>query len=310
VVCVLLVLGLVGLTYSFGTLYGLDSHLARVIKINPQNAQESPIGRYAYPKELLARQVSSIDVERKIYYFIAYNTTAKAIHLVGLSLKSGVLISSIKLPYAETAHVGLGEYCAVIPKTGQVLTLGKDRVRPRYHILEVNTTSGKIQVIGSLEVKSNVIAGAAAFDPERELFFFQMGTETEVNNYAYSVPQRKQVLNATNVDNIETMNWDSKTKRIVGIGFVSGSRALISLDTVNGHSTVIARIPHYFVIDAQLAALDEERRIIYSYLQPANPTHAPFHLVGLDVDSGHLVTSPEAGESHRIPCSIAFDSTL
>eukprot|EP01089_Gocevia_fonbrunei_P013255 TRINITY_DN334_c0_g1_i1.p1 TRINITY_DN334_c0_g1~~TRINITY_DN334_c0_g1_i1.p1 ORF type:complete len:159 (-),score=25.27 TRINITY_DN334_c0_g1_i1:642-1118(-) len=118
-----------------GTLYGLAQGEARLVKVNTNNGDVSPIGNHDYSTELTAQQLSSLDVKNKIFYMVAYNETDRHMYLVGLSLLSGIMTTSSRLPITAGTFLGVGQTCNVIPETGHVLVSGQDGYRDLHHIL-------------------------------------------------------------------------------------------------------------------------------------------------------------------------------
>jgi len=311
---ILLILVLVPLVSSVGTLYGFSAMTPRLVKINPVTAIVSPVGRHDFPTELTGQQLSSIDVANKIYYLVAFNTTDRHVYLIGISLKDGSIRHSVRLPFATSVLVGVGQTCNVIPKTGEVLVSGRDRIRARHHILKVDPVSGNNTLIAEIG-DIDVLGGASAYDPDAEYLWLQFGlTSGTINLFAYHIPSKKLVHNITDTLNLETMSFDEKTGTIRGVGlqvFNSNNytRVMISLDSKSAAMTILGNIPNYFIIDAAMGAINENQRVYYAYLQPTSPPKAPFHLLTINADNGQVTASPTADGS-TMPWSIAYDPTL
>jgi len=304
----------VSLVYSVGTLYGLAPAIARLVKINPSNAQVSPIGRHEYPSELSAQQLSSIDTKNKIYYMVAFNDSDRHVYLVGLSLKDGSMRHSVRLPFKTSVLIGVGQTCNVIPATGEVLVTGRDRIRARHHVLKVNPINGTNSLIAEIG-DIDVLGGASAYDPDNQILWLQFGIHNGgINLFAYHIPTKTLVHNISDTLNLETMNFDEKSGSIRGIGLQvfnshNYTRIMMSLDSKSGTMTVLGKIPDYFIIDAAVGAINENQRSYYAYLQPSSSQKAPFHLLSVNLDNGKIITSPVA-DSSTMPWSIAYDPTL
>jgi hypothetical protein len=96
---------------------------------------------------------------------------------------------------------------------------------------------------------------------------------------------------------MQTMDYDAVTGLIFGIGleYINSTyaiRTLVAMDSATGNMTVIAKYPEYYIINGAASALDWRQRILYSYLQPHGGSS--FNLVGIDIQSGKIISEPEA----------------
>ena len=106
------------------------------------------------------------------------------------------------------------------------------------------------------------------------------------------------------------MEFDSVTGLIYGIGLemYNGSyqRTLVAFNSASGKMQVLARYPKYLEIMGAASALDWRQHILYSYLQPEEDTHAKFNLVGINIQSGEIVSEPEACYAKDCPFAIEY----
>ncbi len=90
---------------------------------------------------------------------------------------------------------------------------------------------------------------------------------------------------------------DAKTRSLIGLGVKPSNgtleRTLVRLDPVSHSYTTVGDIPAWLVESGGESALDTFSRTLYWIGQPtgAKPTD-PFHLVGLNADTGAVVSSP------------------
>jgi hypothetical protein len=291
-------------------LYGLTPVHPKLVKINPITAKQEPVGNTSLPTELSSQQLSSIDVQRGIFYAVLFNTTSNIVHLAGISIATGKLISNVRLPFAPTVLVGVGQTCNVIPQTGEVLVTGRDRIGGKHHILKVDPKTGKNKLLNTIG-DVDVLAGASAYDVRHNMLWLQFGDATGIRNFGFDVATGRLVYQIPDALNLESMVYDPVTQKIYGIGLkvvnsTNFYRVLLSLDSSNANTTVIGPIPGYFVIDASELAIDPNGRRLFCFLQPTGSSRAPFHLLSISLRDGSILSSPTACVGQLCPWSLAY----
>jgi len=290
-------------------LYGLGVSIPSLVRINPTTAIETRVGSTNLPNELTAQQLSSIDARNRIYYLIAYNDTSSIVQIIGLSLTTGTLVKTIKLPFISSAFIGVGETCNVMPN-GDILVSGRDRVRNQHQILRVSASTGatsKIASIGDVDV----LGGASTYDPSNSMLWIQLGLKSgSISNFGFNISTGKLVHQIPDTLNMETMDYDPVTQLIYGIGLqvfneTSYYRILMTLDSKTGKYNIIGKIPGYFIIQASLAALDSKGRLLYTYLQKTGNSNAKFDLLTISMQDASIKNAVLAC-NNNCPWSIAY----
>lgn len=96
----------------------------------------------------------------------------------------------------------------------------------------------------------------------------------------------------------ENAQYDPKRKLVLGLGVkpFNGTieRTLVTLDPVTKVISTVANVQTWLIESGGESALDPESRTLYWIGQPdgAKPTD-PFHLVGLDADTGAAKDTPD-----------------
>eukprot|EP01090_Pellita_catalonica_P019654 TRINITY_DN6761_c0_g1_i1.p1 TRINITY_DN6761_c0_g1~~TRINITY_DN6761_c0_g1_i1.p1 ORF type:complete len:316 (-),score=47.18 TRINITY_DN6761_c0_g1_i1:77-1024(-) len=295
------------------TMFGISGPVPRLETIQVQSAAQKDIGP-ALPHELEGEQLSSIDAAKKRYYLVTYNTTDKHVYLISVSLTTGLLTSSTQLPFKDSAFIGVGQSCNVMPESGDVLVVGRDRILAKHHILQVNPDTGDNKVIASIG-DVDVLGAASAYDHINKVLWLQFGLKTGIYNFAFEIPSGKILHQIDDKLNLETMDFDSKTQKVIGVGLdVKSShdyeRVLLTLDSKTGNMDTISTIPGYFLIRSAESGLNVPDRELSVFLQLTKDLHnatAPFELVTLDADTGAIRYKPTIIEAD-LPWSIAYAS--
>jgi len=286
------------LSFSGAALYGLSPIVPQLVRIDPLTAQVTPIGNANLPNELTGQQLSSIDTQNRIYYLVAFNQTGRMVQLLGLSLVTGKLVLSTRLPFAPETLVGVGQTCNVIPGTGDVLVSGRDGVRNLHQILRVNPRTGHTSLIAKIG-DVDVLGGASAYDPANNILWIQLGTGAEIDLFGFNINTGQQVYQIDDSMSMETMNYDPVTKLLYGIGLkvmneTSAIRILVTLDSKTGKFNEIGTIPGYFIIEGGVGALNPTKREVYCFLQKTGSSNQPFLLVTVDMNDATVKHNPVA----------------
>jgi hypothetical protein len=266
----------------------------------------TPIGT-GLGKEGQAQGLGTIDPKTETYYLLGFNLTAKKPNLVGASLKTGVVVSDVALPFAESEFIGVGQTVHFDTATGTgVYVTGRmpDQTSP-HHLLHVDPTTGQYTDVAQIG-DGDVLGGSSAFDPVAGLYYVQLARNVsgQVSIDIFSINIKtgavKEVpMSFPNGHELQSMAWDSNSRTIVGFGVKPGSspssleRTLVELDPSTSAFRVIASIPQYLVISGGISAYDSNSRTLYGMLQATNGTDAsPVHLVGVNANTAKVVSDP------------------
>jgi len=239
------------------------------------------------------------------------NTTLRISQVIGISTKDGGVVFKYDLPFVETNVVGDGQYIALDPNTGQIIAIGRTDAVGTHQILRIDPVSKTNKVIGTF-VLQDFVAGSATYDGANNIIVLACyNTSNSYNIQGYNAYTGKLEFAIENTVSAETFAWDPKTGLVYGLGlFIKnityGSRSVISIDVKNKLITTLFMLDDYFSIFASSSTFDPTNRILYSFL--AKRKSAVFDLVGVNVDTGVVVSAPSAGKNKECPYSIEWDN--
>jgi len=307
-VLVLVLVCVIGVTHG-APLYGLGAAVPALETIDTVTGRQTPVGA-PIPNELTGQQLSSIDDKNRLFYVVAFNTTDRHIYLISLSLQTGALVKSTRLPFAESELVGVGQTCNVMPESGHVLVTGRDRILGKHFILDVDPVAGTNTVIASIG-DIDVLASASAYDHVNKVLWLQFALQNGgIYNFAFEIPSGKILHQINDNLNLETMDFDSRTGKILGIGLYVVSnqnytRVLVSLDSKTGIMSIVGYIPDYFLLQGGEAGLNVVGRELYCFMMPKGNNNVPFNLLTLNADTGAVKSKPPIPANQQ-PWSIAY----
>jgi len=253
------------------TIYGLGANYPQLVNIDPRTGFANPIGP-SFPDELEGQQLSAIDAKNLIYYLIAFNETSQVNQVIGLDIKTGNVVTTIELPFSINTFIGVGESIEIDPDTGNIFVSGRDpAVNNDHHVMSINVKTKEftsITTIGDIDV----LGGASAYDPIRKIFLLTLGISNDIDIIGIDVVNKKVAFQASNPENLETMDYDPRTGKIYGIGLHVNSvsdyyRTLLTFDVVSQNFTIVGSIPGYFIIDSCISALNTDKRTLSTILQ-------------------------------------------
>jgi len=233
------------------------------------------------------------------------------VQLIGLSLLTGKLVSSTRLPFAPQTFIGVGQTCNVIPASGDVLVSGRDGVRNLHQILRVTPKTGNTSLIASIG-DVDVLGAASAFDPANNILWIQLGVGAGIDLFGFNVDSKQQVFQLSDTLNMETMNFDPVTRLIYGVGLKVVSqteyyRILMTLDSKTGKYNEIGKIPGYYIIEGGVGALNPAAREIYCFLQKTGSSSQPFLLLTISMTDASVKHNPVGCVNPaNCPWSIAY----
>lgn len=141
-----------------------------------------------------------------------------------------------------------------------------------------------------------MLGGASSYDPKNRILWLQFGTNNTINLFGFDVDSGKLVSQLPDTYYMETMDYDSQTGLIYGIGLqvfnsTSYQRILMTLDSKEKKYNIIAPIPHYFIIESDIGALDVKDRTYFCFLQSDKQNNAPFELLTISLTNGKILNS-------------------
>jgi len=301
-------LSLLFISYVTGTLYGLNNP-TQLVTIDPKTATITNVGTVILD-EIDAQQLSVIDERNKLYYFIGLNKTSNKPQLVSLALQDGHHISSVDLPFQESLFIGVGESIDVDPTSGVLYITGLDPQSDLHDILQYDPKSGKFTKLNEIG-DITVMAGIHAFDPKNNLLWLSYGLpDDSIDLFAMDVSTGQwKYQNVSNSMNMESMIYDSQTGLMYGIGLTfdeqNHTRLLLTFNTVSLQWKEVGPIPGYFIIDADLGAIDEKNRKLFAVMQ-GNDENGPFQLLTIDMNTATVEDHPDVNYPDGFPWSIDF----
>eukprot|EP00040_Diaphanoeca_grandis_P027052 m.152962 g.152962 ORF g.152962 m.152962 type:complete len:425 (+) comp30820_c0_seq2:75-1349(+) len=166
-------LGCVAVVSAASGLYGVSTTQS-IVKINPTTGAQTPIGS-PLKFELSAQQLSTIDIKRGIYYALDYNTSTKAVNLVGVDVDTGTIVVDLAIAVQESMFVGVDQGVDVDPITGVVIISAHDSTVMGHHIFSVDphsTTPNKITSIAKIPAPAvQLLGGCSCVDWDLGIFY-------------------------------------------------------------------------------------------------------------------------------------------
>jgi hypothetical protein len=279
---------------EFG-LYGVseDVQLLRVYT----NGSSSVISQIGSAGEYgQAQGLSTIDQTNGIFYSILYQLSSSKPFLVGVSLTSGKIVSSVPVPFEDNAFIGVGQWL-VYSGPDQIVVGGQDAAQN--HLMgTISPTKGNYKQVAKLNASLlDVLGGChAAYSPATDSVYIQLGTQNPPAINVYEVNIRTGAVrqtNETDTANIDTLSFDPTTKMIYGLGIqVAGSnlqRTIVSLDPSTLRITTVGKVNVETIESGGIAALDSKGKTLYWIGDKTG--NDDFFLVGNSITAGAKVES-------------------
>lgn len=296
-----------------------------IVTIDPVSGAVSKTAT-ALLDEATAQDLTAMDHARGIAYIIGYNQTVGYPNLIGIDVTTSDVVLDLKLPFNELAFVGIGQALDVDPASGDIIVAGQVEADDFHHkVMRVSYATKALTTVATLKADATHIAllgaQASTLDPAGMRWFLTL----PVNNTA--APKAQQVEVHTFVVNLKTsavthhkmdissgqvissMDWDSKTKQILGFGpseeavaiyaastrksgfasvqemfdFMRGRNAfagasyvhtLAAMNPTTFQVTVKGKFTGYGLQEANIAALDPVGRVFMGLMQKAMPPPA------------------------------------
>lgn len=249
-----------------------------------RTGESKPISK-AFPQELQAQELSCLDEERAIYYFVGFNYSSKSPNLVGINVNTGHTMVNEPLPLTESVFVGIGQTIDVDPRTGDILLVGRSNKvnasNPLHMVARLLRLTGfrQHEVLGYLD-GLDVLGGSSALDIDRRVLYVGViasGTPPaiSINIHEFNIDTGKTRVIYTNASTghvINDMSYDHELKRIYGFGvdMTTKKRSLVYIDPSSGAWHQVGDVgtghPSYTTEDGNLVTLDWTKREFYSLL--------------------------------------------
>jgi hypothetical protein len=299
-------------------LYGTLGFGPTLVKIDPTTAKFHHIVNQSVPDGKFVSDYS-LDVKRHILYVVVNIMDAKY-QLLGLSLDTGNLISSMTLPYPFWKW-GAAQTCDVIPETGEVLLTGiigaRDMQQYIGMIYRIDPKTETYSIVNWVE--SHLLMGfrISVYDPKHELYWTQFvipsnnpPKDYSIINYAFDINTGKIIYQVNNTLAFQTWAYDPVTEKIYGFGvlgvYPSYQIILGSLDSQNGEMKTIALLPGFReVLPWSQSPIDPVGRKIFGYLKSVYPDI--YHLVTVSLTDGSVLTTAGACSLFDCPWTLVYE---
>lgn len=168
-----------------------------------------------------AQGLSTIDVAGAVFYAILYDLKTSAPMLVGLSLSTGAVVSSVAVPFAEMGFIGVGQYLAFV---GPRVIVGGQSAAQTHLLGTIDPVKGGYKQFAELNATLlDVLGGAhAAYVKSSDEVLIQLGMQgppASIQVFAVNVTTGKfRVTDETDTKNCVTLSYDSVHDRVVGLG--------------------------------------------------------------------------------------------
>jgi hypothetical protein len=194
-----------------------------------------------------AQGLSSMDASTGTFYSILYDLQTSKPLLVGLSLDTGMIVSSVPIPFAESGFIGVGQYLAFVSASSVIV--GGQNAAGQHQIGRIDPQKGGYKQIAVLNASLlDVLGGChAAFVQSQNEVVLQLGTQgppAMINPYAIDVTSGKVRVAAENsTNNIVTLSYDETSDMIVGLGInVAGSSLKRTISQLDPKTLVVSTI--------------------------------------------------------------------
>jgi len=282
-----------------GDLFGLMQPVS-LYAVDAKTAGIAPIGT-PLPTEVDSQALAALDAKNQIYYLIAYNSTDSSTSLLGLSLTTGAIVKNIPLPITQGAFIGVGQFLDLNPNNGHLIVTGRDlKYDDNHTMFDVDPNTGATTVLYSIG-DVDLLGAASAFDSKNNIEWIQLAVnnsgQLSIDFFGVNVNTKQLVGSFPNMAYLETMNYDSQTGYIVGIGLTVVNatywkRTLVNLDTTSQTYTTNDLPEQWSIISGSVSAFDSSAGQLSCLLSNRTDT-STFHLVTLDRNA-NVISDPIA----------------
>jgi len=253
--------GLYGLTTT-GTLSFINNNPVSVTKIG------------SIPSNIRGVSLAKIDTKSQTLYLVgtpnATENGPEAVYLYGVSLNTGDLVCSLKLPFwANSTYFALTmDYD---PNTGNLLVTGRNPQSERWEMISINPTLGTYKTIIQLPVNQPLWGVPSAFDSINNIELIV----TTVTDY----PAQTFNLTAIYVStgkmvtlpdvNMENFNFDITTGLVYGF-LLTGelySETIMAVNSITGATKVVGTVTTPNLGQGSYTTFDPISQQLYLWLQ-------------------------------------------
>jgi hypothetical protein len=239
-------------------LYGLTSalQLVRVADDGAFTPVGAPHSGYAQ-----AQQLSCIDAEAAVLYFVGYDLSAQKPMVVGVDLATGAQVSAVPLPFAENTDVGIGQMLAFEPGSKRLIAGGQDAGLNHVVGLIEPVTGAWTQLVNLTHQYRNVFGAASAYVPTTQRLLFDL----DVDILSLDLATRKVTVTPQNYSwNILGLNFDKQSGLVFGLagGPGEGVRTVVALDPRAMNISHVGDVPDYANQSLSLIHISEPTRLM------------------------------------------------
>lgn len=268
-------------------LYGLTSSL-QLVRVADDGAF-TPIGA-PHSGYAQAQQLSCIDADAALMYFIGYDLSAQKPMVVGVDLASGAQVSAVPLPFAENNDVGIGQMLAFEPGSKRLIAGGQDVGLNHVVGLIEPATGAWTQLVNLTHQFRNVFGAASAYVPTTQRLLFDL----DVDILSLDLATRKVAVTPQNYSwNILGLNFDKQSGLVFGLagGPGEGVRTVVKLDPQAMNISHVGDVPDYANQSGGITALCEATQSLYWIAQKTGAApSSPWFLVRNSIKDGKTLS--------------------
>jgi hypothetical protein len=223
--------------------------------------------------------------------------------MVALRLADGSIVCDQKLPFAESAFVGVGQQVVVDPTSGTTYLGGLLVTGGNHTVGSFDCTTGQFNLIAQINSADlAVLGGAAVFIPNPSRMMLQLGVGDKIDNFVVDLstgnvtklpedPEAGRILT--------TLAYNPTTTDVVGLGIRPNStggieRTVVRLNTSSWEYHTIGQVHDYLIESGGESAIDVANQLLTWIGQKtgASPSSAPFELITVSLANAHAVSAP------------------
>ena len=242
-----------------------------------------------------AQQLSCVDAARGLLYLLGYDESTSVASVVGVRLADGSVASVTPTPFVDKEYVGIGQYIASEPASGDIFVGGQDAAGD--HLLlrlaaPGGGAAGNATLLANLTSSyRDVFGGTSAFVPATGELWFELDLDIMILNVSSGA---LSVLPVSANFSILGMNLDAASGHLIGLdgGPGQGVRTVVALDPLARDVTVTGSVPAYAMQMGGMTAYDASAKTVFWVAQATGaPADAPWFLVQNRADGGATVTA-------------------
>jgi hypothetical protein len=290
------------LSLARGQLFGLSASVQ--LQRFDASGTATPVGP-PVANEDQAQNLAALDNVNGIYYFVGFDPSSPTPRLIGLSLSTGAVVSSVTLPFVEEAFVGVGQLLAWASDLGLAVMTGQ--TADQTHLIgTVNATSGAWTQVASISrADDDVLGGSAAYIPGEQTFIFNLGAQngTVIDNFAVDL-KTGSVRNGTNTQmgNLESMSYNAADGKVYGLGLhIDGNawnRSIAVMDPATLEITEIGQVPGFGIESGGIGTVDVAGNSLWWIgMQSPYTPNAPFFLIQTSLQDASVKSSAQICDS-------------